>query len=98
MGVSEMAARGEIELPGFPVSTPGAELGEAMSSIGPRAHKGAKRKGFRGEAWKDIKRMSGDNVREVGGYSNAVPGIGGLVGRSVSRQHGMRKSRGRVRT
>jgi hypothetical protein len=53
---------------------------------------------YNSNAGKDIKGMSRDNVREVGDYSNAVPGIGGLVGRSVSRQHGMRKSRGRVRT
>ena len=78
-----MAARGEVELPELPVSTPGVELGEAMSSIRPRTHKGAKRKGFRGKAWKDIKGVSGNNVREVRGYSNAVPGIRSLVGRAM---------------
>jgi len=42
--------------------------------------------------------MSRDNIRKLGDYGNAVPGIRGLVGRTVSRQRGMRKSRGRVRT
>jgi hypothetical protein len=42
--------------------------------------------------------MSGDNVREVRDYSNAVPSIGSLVGRGVNGWGGMRKSRGRVRT
>ena len=41
--------------------------------------------------------MSGDNVREGGDYSNAVPGIRGFVGRGVDRLCGMRKSRGRIR-
>jgi hypothetical protein len=46
---------------------------------------------------KDIKGMSGNNVREVRDYSNAVPGVGSLVGRSINGWRGMRKSRGRVR-
>ena len=74
------------------------ELGRAVRSVWPRAHKGAKGNGFRGNTGKDIKGMGGDNIGEVRDYSNAVPGIGSLIGRSVNRQHGMRKSRGRVRT
>jgi hypothetical protein len=46
---------------------------------------------FRGNAGKDIKGMSGDYVREVRDYSNAVPGIGSFVGRSVNGRGGMRK-------
>jgi hypothetical protein len=42
--------------------------------------------------------MSGDNVRKVRDYGNAVPGVRSLIGRSVNRWCGMRKSRGRVRT
>jgi hypothetical protein len=42
--------------------------------------------------------MSGNDVREVRDYSNAVPGIRSLVSRSVDGWGGMRKSRGRVRT
>lgn len=84
MSVSEMAPRGEIELPGLSVSTSRTELGKAMSSVRPGAHKGAKSNGFRGKAWKDIKGVSGNNVREVRGYSNAVPGVGSLVGRGMN--------------
>jgi hypothetical protein len=76
----------------------GAEVGKAMSSIGPTAHKGAKGNWFRGNAGKDIKRMSGDNVREVRDYSNAVPGVGSLVGGCINGWGRVRKSRGRVRT
>jgi hypothetical protein len=69
-----------------------------MSSIGPTVHKGAKGNWFRGNAWKDIKRMSRDDVREVRDYSNAVPGVRSLVSRGVNGWGRMRKSRGRVRT
>jgi len=73
------------------------ELGEAMSSVWPAEHEGSKGNGFRGNTGEDIKRVSGDNVREVRDYSNAVPGIRSLVRRSVNGWCGMRKSRGRVR-
>jgi hypothetical protein len=42
-------------------------------------HKGANGNGFRGNAGKDIKGMSWDNIREVRDHSNAVPGIRSLV-------------------
>ena len=96
--MSKVPSRGEPELCVISVSALGAELSEAMSSVQPGAHKGAKSNGFRGNTRKDVKRMSGDNVREVRDYRNAVPGIGSLIGRSVNRRGGMRKSRGRVRT
>jgi hypothetical protein len=86
------------ELCEVPVSTSGAELSKAVSSVRPGAHKGAKCNGFGGNMRKDIKRVSGDNVGEVRDYSNAVPGIRSLVGRCVSRWSSVRKSRGRVRT
>ena len=96
--MSEVASRGEPELCAIPVSTSRMELRKAVSSIWPAAHKGAESNGFRGNTGKDIKGMSGDNVREVRDYGNAVPGIGSLVGRSVNGWGRVRKSRGRVRT
>jgi hypothetical protein len=98
MGVSEMAPRGKPKLCEVSVSVLREELSKVVGSIWPGMHKGAECNGFRGNAGKDIKGMSGNNVREVGDYSNAVPGIGSLIGRSVNGWHGMRKSRGRVRT
>ena len=98
MSVSEMAPWGEEELCVVSVSTAGVELCKAVGSIWPRAHKGAKGKGFGGNTGKDIKRVSGNDVREVRDYSNAVPGVSSLVGRGVNGWGRMRKSRGRVRT
>jgi hypothetical protein len=49
-----MAPRGKVKLPGFSISSSRTELGEAMSSVRPGAHKRAKSKGFRGKAGKDI--------------------------------------------
>ena len=83
MGVSEVALRGKPKLCGVTISTSRAELGEAVSSIRPAAHKGANGNGFGGNAGKDIKRMSRNDVREVRDYGNAVPGIGSLISRSV---------------
>jgi len=74
------------------------ELAKTMGSIWPGAHKGVKGNRFRGNAGKNIKGVSRNNVREVGDYGNAVPGIGSFVGRSVIGRRSMRKSRGRVRT
>ena len=98
MGVSKMPSRGEPELCVIPVSTSGAELGKAVSSIWPVAHKGVEGNRLGGNARKDIKRMSGNNVREVRDYGNAVPSVGSFVGRGVNGWSGVRKSRGRVRT
>jgi hypothetical protein len=96
--MSKVPSRGKPELCGVSISAPGAEVSKAMSSIGPTAHKGAKGNWFRGNAWKDIKRMGWDDVREVRDHSNAVPGIRSLVTRGVNGRDRMRKSRGRVRT
>jgi hypothetical protein len=96
--MSKMAPRGEPKLHGISVSLSRAELSEAVSSVWPGVHKGVRGNGFRGDAGKDIKGVSGNNVREVRDHGNAVPGIGSLVGRSVNGRRGMRKSRGRVRT
>ena len=92
-----MPSRGEPELCGISISASGTELSKAMSSVWPTAHKGAEGDRFGGNARKDIKRVSGDDVRELGDHRNAVPGIGGLVGRGVSGRGRVRKSRGRVR-
>ena len=96
--MSEMAPRGKPKLCEVSVSALRAELSKVVGSIRPGAHKGAKGNGFRGNVGKDVKGVSGDNIREVRDYGNAVPGIGSLIGRSVNGWHGMRKSRGRVRT
>jgi len=96
--MSEMPSRGKPELCVIPVLASGVERGEAMGSVRPGAHKGAEAKGFRGNAWKDIKRMGWDDIREVRDYSNAVLGIRGFVTRGINGWGGMRKSRGRVRT
>jgi hypothetical protein len=98
MGVSKMAPRGEEEFCVATVSALRMELSEAMGSIRPAAHEGAKSNGFGGNTGKDIKRMGRDNIREVRDYGNAVPGIGSLIGRGVDGWGRVRKSRGRVRT
>jgi hypothetical protein len=97
MSMSKVPSRGEPELCVFPVSASGVELGEAMGSVWPGLHKGMETEGFRGNARKDIKRVSRDNVREVGDYGKAVPSVGGFVGRGVDGWGRVRKSRGRVR-
>jgi hypothetical protein len=97
MGVSKMPSRGEPELCGISISASGMELGKMMSSVWPTAHKGAEGNGFGGNARKDIKGVSGNNIGEVRDYSNAVPGISGLIGRCVNRRSSTRKSGGRVR-
>jgi hypothetical protein len=98
MSMSKVPSRGEPESCIIPIRTLGAELSEAVSSIWPEAHKGAKGNGFGGYMGKDIKRMGRDDVREVRDHSNAVPGIRSLVGRCVNRRGSKRKSRGRFRT
>ena len=95
--MSKVAPRGKPKLCGVSISASRAELGKAVSSIWPVAHKGAEGNRLGGNARKDIKRMSRNNVREVRDYGNAVPGIGSFIGRSVNRRCGMGKSRGRVR-
>jgi len=96
--MSEVALRGKPKLCGVSISALGMELGKAMSSIWPTAHKGANGNGFGGNTGKDIKGMSGNDVREVRDHGNAVPGIGSFIGRSVDGWGSLRKSRGRVRT
>ena len=96
--MGEMAMRGDPEFGRIAVSMPGVELGKAVSSIQPRAHKRAKGNGFGGNTGENVKRVSRNNIREVGDYSNAVPSIRSIVRGCVDRGSGMRKSRGRVRT
>jgi hypothetical protein len=43
--------------------------GKAMHIVGPRSHKATKAKRLRGNMWKDIKRISWNNIRELGHYS-----------------------------
>jgi hypothetical protein len=80
------------------ISTLRVKLNEAVSSIWPGTHKGAKGNRFGGNAGKNIKGVSRNNIREVGNYGNAVSGIGSIVRRGVNGRRGMRKSRGRFRT
>jgi hypothetical protein len=98
MSVSKVASRGEPKLCGISISTSRVELGKAVSCVQPGAHKRAKGNRFRGDTGENVKRVSGNNVREVRDYCNAVPGIRSLVRGCVSGRGGMRKSRGRVRT
>ena len=98
VSVSKMPSRGKPKLCGVSISALGAEVSKVMSSIGPTAHQGVQGNWFKGDAWKDVKGMSRDNVREVRDYSNAVPGVRSLISRGVNGWGRMRKSRGRVRT
>jgi hypothetical protein len=77
--MSEMTPRGNPELGRVTVSTSGMELSKVMSSIGPRAHKGVKGKGFGGNVGENIERMSGNGVGKVRDDSNTVSGIWSLV-------------------
>ena len=95
--MSEVAPRGEEEFCIVSVSASRMELSKVMGSIWPMAHEGLKGNGFGGNTGEDIKRVGGDDVREVRDHSNAVPGIGNLVDRGVNRRSRVRKSRGRVR-
>jgi hypothetical protein len=65
MSVSKMPSRGKPELCGVSISASGMELGKAVNSIWPTAHKGAKGNGFGGNAREDIKGVSGNDIREV---------------------------------
>ena len=96
--MGKVASRSEPEFCIISISTLGVELSEAMGSIGPRTHERAQSNRFRGNAGENIKGMGRDNVREVRDHSNAVPGIGGIIGGRVSRRGSVRKSRGRFRT
>ena len=95
--MSKVAPRSKPELCGVSVSMSRVEFSKAMSSVWPGAHERAKGNRFGGNTGKDIKGMSGDDVREVRDYGNAVPGIGSLIRRCVNGQGRVRKSRGRVR-
>jgi hypothetical protein len=60
MGVSKVPSRGEKDCCIPSVSSLGAELGKAMSSVWPAAHEGAEGNGFGGNAGKDIKYQGGE--------------------------------------
>jgi len=62
------------------------------------AHEGVEGNRLGGNAGKDIKGMSRNNVGKVRDHGNAVPGIRSFVGRGVNGWGRVRKSRGRVRT
>ena len=98
MTVSEVGPRGDPEFSRVFVRTLGTELSKAVRGIGPRTHEGLHSYRLRSNTGKDVKGMGRENIREVRDYSNAVPHIRSLVGRSVSGWRGMRKSRGGIRT
>jgi hypothetical protein len=50
MGVGEVTLRGKPKLCGVSISALGVEIGKAVSSVWPAAHKGAKSNGLRGNA------------------------------------------------
>jgi hypothetical protein len=77
--MSEMTPRGNPKFGGIAISTSEMELSKAVSKIGLRTHKGAKGKGFGGNAGKNIKRVSWNGIGEVGDHSNAVPSIRSFV-------------------
>ena len=74
-----MAARGNPELSRVTVSASGMELSEAVGSIGPRMHERSKGNGLRGNIGKNVKRVSGNGIREVRDDSNAVLSIRSLI-------------------
>jgi hypothetical protein len=97
VSISLVRARCRPKLHKTTISMQGTELG--MRSIRPETQEGFKGKGFRSNMGKDVKGMSGDNVREGRDYSDAVSGIryfkeGSVIGGEGRR----RKSRGRVRS
>jgi hypothetical protein len=47
--------------------------------------------------WEDIKRVSRNGIGKLRDHSEAVLDIRSLIRRCISRQGGMRKSRGRIR-
>jgi hypothetical protein len=65
MSMSKVPSRGEPEFCVISISTSGTELGKAMGSVWPTAHKGAEGDGFGGDTRKDIKGMSGNDIGEV---------------------------------
>jgi hypothetical protein len=74
-----------------------AKGNKAVGIVGPRSHKATKGKGFRGNAWKNVKGVSWHNVGELRHNSWGRWGcILSLRGRIRVRSGG--KSRGRVRT
>jgi hypothetical protein len=77
--MGEMATRGDPEFGRVGVSSSGAELSKVISSIWPRAHKGAKGNGFGGNTGENIKRVSRDGIGEVRDDSNAIPSIRSLI-------------------
>ena len=96
--MSKVTSRSEPKLCGISISTSRAELSKAMSGVWPGAHKGAKGNRSGGDVGENVKRVSGNNVREVRDYSNTVPSIKGIIRGCVGRGSTVRKSRGRVRT
>jgi hypothetical protein len=77
--MSKVALRSKPQFHRIPVCMSRVELGEMMRSIWPGAHKRVKGNRFRGNVGENLKRVSRNDLREVGDYSNAVPSIGSIV-------------------
>ena len=98
MHMSYMGASCQAELPIVSICMIWMERGELMCIIRPRSHKASKAEGLRGNTWKDIKRVSRDNFRELRYHSEGrwrcIPSL--RDGIDVRRTK--RKSRGMLRT
>jgi hypothetical protein len=73
----------ETELPIVNISLVWREAGKPMTIVRPRSHKAPEAEGLWGNTWKDIKRVSGNNVRELRNNSGrrwgCIPSIRGRV-------------------
>jgi hypothetical protein len=81
--VSYVRASCEAELPIISIGSVQTKVGEAVTTVRPRSHKALQAEGFWGDAWKDVKRVSGNYIGELrnnsGGRWGRIPGIRGGV-------------------
>jgi len=83
MCVSHVRAGCKVELPVISICSIRTETGEAMATVRPRPHKAIQAKRFQGNAWKNIKGMGCNDIREFRdngrGRWGHIPDIGGGV-------------------
>jgi hypothetical protein len=63
--MGQIGAGCQAEFPIISICAIGAKGSETMHVIGLGLHKASKVKGFRGKAWKDIERVSRNNIQEL---------------------------------
>ena len=77
--VSHVRASCEVELPIVSIGPVWTEVGKAVTIVRPRTHKAFSAERFWGNMWKNIKRVSGNNIGELGNNSRGrwgrIPGI-----------------------